>query len=167
MRNGGVIEKTMWIIGAGLFSISAAILVVRAAGPELQPKNVVLTTAAWRAFNAKDYPQAIAKAQECIDEFRGSADREQAELEKQKVPSPAKGKVTEVEKQAIFARGLLNDVGTCYFIIGRSAEYLDRKDLSREAYTHAARYTYARTWDPGGWFWSPAEAAKDRVAGFN
>jgi hypothetical protein len=165
MRNSRAIERTMWIIGAVLISISAALFVVRAAGPEPQPKNVVLTTAAWNAFNAKDYSNAIAKAQECIDEFCGSANREQAELEKQKVPLPPKGKVTEAEKQTIFARGLLNDVGTCYFILGRSAEHLGRKDLAREAYGQAARYTYARTWDLGGWFWSPAEAAEDRLAG--
>lgn len=147
------------------FKVIRPLFDVRTAGPEPQPKNVVLTTAAWSAFNAKDYLHAITKAQECIDKFRGSADREQAELEKEKAPPLPKGKVTEVEKQAIFVRGLLNDVGTCYFIIGRSAEYLDRKDIAQEAYTHAARYTYARTWDPGGWFWSPAEAAEDRLAG--
>lgn len=165
MRNNRAIERTMWIIGAVLVLISAAIFAVRAAGSEPQPKNVALTTAAWNAFNAKDYSNAIAKAQECVDEFRGSANREQTELEKQKIALPPKGKVTEAEKQAIFDRGLLNDVGTCNFILGRSAEHLNRKDLAREAYGQAARYTYARTWDPGCWFWSPAEAAEDRLAG--
>lgn len=163
MNKSHTIERTMWTFGALFILISAAIFAVRAAGPETQPKNVVLTTAAWNAFNAKDYSSAIAKAQECIDEFRGSASREQAELEKQKFPLPPKGKVTEAEKKTIFNRGLLNDVATCYFILGRSAEYLGRKDLAQEAYGHAIRYTYARTWDPSGWFWSPAEAAEDRL----
>jgi len=156
-------EKGLWVIGVVFFLVSGSIFGLRAPGTERQPMNVALTTAAWDAFNAKDYSKAIAKAQECIDEFRGSADREQAELEKQKVPLPPKGKVTDAEKQAILVRGLLNDVATCYFIIGSSAEYLGRIDLAREAYGRAAKYTYARTWDPGGWFWSPAEAAGDRL----
>lgn len=165
MRNSRAIEWTIWIISAVLVSISAAMFAVRAAGPEVQPKDVTLTEAAWRAFNTKDYSNAIAKSQECIDEYRGSAKRKQTELENQKVPLPPKGKVTEAEKEAIFAQGLLNDVGTCSFILGRSAEHLGRKDLARDAYNQTGRYTYARTWDPGGWFWSPAEAAEDRLAG--
>jgi hypothetical protein len=164
MIEASFVEHIMWIVGVVFILISVAIVVVRATGPAPQPKNVVLTTAAWNAFNAKDSSQAIARTQECIDEFRVSADQEQAELEKQKLPLPPKGKVTEAEKQAIFARGLLNDVATCYFIKGRSAEYLGRIDLAREAYGQATRYTYARTWDPAGFFWSPAEGAGDGLA---
>lgn len=161
----GTPERVMWLLGVLSISVSFAILALRATTGEPQPKNVVLTTAAWNALNAKNYVAAIAKAQECVDEFGRSADREQSDLEKQKTPQPPKGKVTDAERQMILARGLLNDVATCYFIIGRSAEYLGRMDLARDAYGRASKYPYARTWDPGGWFWSPAEAAADRLAG--
>jgi len=41
---------------------------------------------------------------------------------------------------------------------------LGRKEAADLAYHRAATYTYARTWDPnGGFFWSPAEAALQRL----
>ncbi|MCX5801291.1 MAG: hypothetical protein NTX17_07895 [Candidatus Eisenbacteria bacterium] len=160
------IEKTMWILGIIFICVSVALFAVWAAELKSQPKNVALTTAAWNAFNAGNYPLAISKARECIDEFRGAADRQQAKLEKQKVSSPSEGRVGQTERQKILARGPLNDAATCYYVIGRSAEYLNKLDLAKEAYENATRYTYARTWDPAGQlFWSPAEAASDRLAG--
>lgn len=128
-----------------------------------QPKNVQLTNDAWDAFNKSDYDRAIAKASECIEEFRGAADKEQAKLEQQKAPSPPTGKVSASQKQKLFSRGLLNDVATCFYIKGRSAEYLRRNDQAKEAYKAASKYTYARTWDQNGWFWSPSEKASERL----
>jgi hypothetical protein len=63
----------------------------------------------------------------------------------------------------ILERGLLNDVGTCWFIKGRSLEKLERRQEAIQAYRRAERYTYARTYDPS-WdgFWSPSQGAKDR-----
>lgn len=146
-------------ISASLIALSTSILLAR----DEQPLNVQLTVAAWDAFNAGNYQQAIARADKCINEFRGSADREQVELQNSKAPLPPKGKVSEEEKKRILARGLLNDVATCFFIKGRSAENVGRIPEAREAYLAASKYTYARTWDPKGWFWSPAEAASDRL----
>jgi hypothetical protein len=65
---------------------------------------------------------------------------------------------------------LLNDVATAYFIKGRSAEYLyektkDKKykSLAEEAYQAACVLKYGRCWDPQGWFWSPCDAANERL----
>jgi hypothetical protein len=164
MKRAKHAEKGMWIISLVLLSIAVTMFAVRAIGPEPLPTNQVLTTAAWDAFKSQDYSKAISKAKECVDEFRGSADREQDTLLSKKEALPPVGKVSEAQRQAIIARGLLNDVATCYYIIGRSAEFLGQLDIARDAYMHTVRYTYARTWDPAGWFWSPAEVAKDRLA---
>jgi hypothetical protein len=129
-----------------------------------RPLNEQLTSEAWEAYNKDEYEAAILKARECIDEFEGGANRQQVELETAKAPHPPKDRFTETEKKEVLARGLLNDVATSYFIVGRSAERLGRSEDAKEAYRHATRYSYARTWDPKGWFWSPAEAAEDRLA---
>jgi tetratricopeptide (TPR) repeat protein len=156
-----------FVPGVLLLLLSGGIFATRALTGEEQPLNVQLTAAAWEAFNKGDFERAIATAEKCIGEFRGSADREQAELENAKAPLPPKGKVSDAEKNAIFAKGLLNDVATCFFIKGRSAENLGRKDVAKQAYTMATKYKHARCWDPKGWFWSPAEAAADRLAGLD
>jgi tetratricopeptide (TPR) repeat protein len=39
------------------------------------------------------------------------------------------------------------------------------KDEALEAYQRIINeFSYAQTWDPKGWFWKPAEAAKEKVA---
>lgn len=159
-------------IGIVLVLISAGIFTVRVVGETTesrpvtqQPLNVKLTTAAWTAFNKKDYRAAIEKATECVNEFQGAANREQAELKGQGAPQPPEGEASVEEQTVIFARGLLNDVATCFYIQGRSAEYLGLIEDAKRAYQQASTYTYARTWDPSGeFFWSPAQAAADRAS---
>lgn len=127
---------------------------------------------AWKAFGNEEYQNAIKFADKCIDDFGKAADREQEKLNKEKEPLPPTGAVSEAEKDKIFKRGILNDVATAYFIKARSSEYLYRKggseasaykEKAKEAYEATCRYKYARTWDPKGWFWSPCEAASDRL----
>jgi hypothetical protein len=127
---------------------------------------------AWDAFNGAKYESAIKFAEQCIDNFGKAADRAQEKLESENEPLPPTGKVSGAEKDKIFKRGLLNDVATAYFIKGRSAEYLyktggpkstEYKDMAKEAYEATCRYKHARTWDVKGWFWSPCEAASDRL----
>lgn len=131
---------------------------------EAQPLNVQLTNQAWEAFNKGDYEHATTYAEKCVNEFLGGAERRQLQLEKDRAPLPPTGAVTEQEKETIFANGLLNDVATCLYIKGRSAEALGHKDEAIKAYQAAAKYTYARCWDPKGWFWSPSEASLDRLS---
>jgi len=150
--------------GIILLAISAGIFTTRAITAQEQPLNVQLTKQAWDAFNEEDYERAIVHAEECINEFRGAADREQKQLEEDHVPLPPKGKVSDQQKEIILARGLLNDVATCFWIKGRSAENLERIEEAKQAYQATLRYTYARCWDPKGWFWAPSEAASDRLS---
>ena len=128
---------------------------------------------AWRTFNSAKYDSAIFFADKCIDEFGKAAQREQARLDSLRVPLPPTQKVSDVEKNRIFNRGLLNDVATAYYIKGRSAEYLYRRggprsseyrQMAIDAYNGACQLKHGRTWDPKGWFWSPCEVASDRLS---
>ena len=146
------------------------ILVLCILAQDLQAEEQCLKDA-WRTFNSAKYDSAIFFADKCIDEFRSAAEREQTRLDSLKVPLPPTGKVSDVDKNRIFNRGLLNDVATAYYIKGRSAEYLFRrggprasiyKQTAIEAYKAACKLRHGRTWDLEGWFWSPCEVASDR-----
>jgi hypothetical protein len=169
------LNRSAATVAALLLTISAGIFIGRltAGSPDpipiwKLPMNVRLTTAAWDFYNKKDYRAAIAKTQECIQEFQGSANREQAELKGQLAPVPPIGpNISEEDKATIFQRGLLNDVATCFYIQGRSSESLGLLEDAKRAYHQAETYPYARTWDPNGrLFWSPAQAAIDRLSMF-
>jgi hypothetical protein len=132
-----------------------------------------MTKSAWDAFNKSDYMAAIKGAEECIYEFEGTAKRQQSELAKNKEAMPPTGRVSPGDRSQILERGVLNDVATCLWIKGRSAEYLYRKSKGRDSayrdqavatYQATCGLTYARTWDTKGFFWSPAEAASDGLA---
>jgi len=157
-------SRVRQILGVLLIAGSCSILGLAAVEKNQQPLNVDLTQAAWQAFNKEDFTEAIAKAEKCITEFRGAAEREQAKLKDAKEPEPPTGAVSEAEKKKIMARGLLNDVATCFYIKGRSLESLGKKEEARQTYQETAKYTYGRCWDPKGGFWSPAETAQDRLA---
>ena len=130
---------------------------------EDQPRNVELTNAAWDAYNEGKYEVAISAADRCIQRFKEEADRTQNELTKNHAPVPPTGKVSADQKKTILDNGVLNDVPTCYWIKGRAAQKLQRTAQAKEAYQAALRYSYSRTWDPKGSFWSPAEDAADRL----
>ncbi len=170
-KKGDAVKQTKgfrtWssLLGVVLLAISAGIFITRAL-TEPQAMNSRLTTEAWEAFNKSDFDTAIARAESCINEFKGAADKEQERLDKNHFPAPPTGTVSESDKKVIGARGLLNDVATCFFIKGRSAENLERRGDAKAAYQEASKYTYARCWDPKGWFWSPSEAALDRLRSF-
>ncbi len=117
-------------------------------------------TAAWNAFNDNRFTEAINFAQETIGRWESEAIKQQAALSQE----PPNGKVTEDERKAIFANWALNDVATAYFIKARSLEKLGKIAGAKEAYWKiVTTFPYARCWDPEGWFWSPAEEAKNRL----
>jgi len=128
-----------------------------------KPLNEKATADAWDALNSGKYETAITNANQCIDEYRGQATRQQEKLQKEKADLPT-GAVSDDVKKKIFENGLLNDVAVCYIIKGKAAEKLGRIKDAKKAYTEAKKLTYARVWDPQGQFWSPAEAAGDRLA---
>ena len=58
----------------------------------------------------------------------------------------------------------LNDVGTSYFIRGKAVSKLNKNTEAVAAYKVVVDdLYYAQAWDPKGWFWSPADAAKTKI----
>lgn len=124
-----------------------------------------LQSDAWKAFKIKDYVTVIEICNRMFTEFEIIAEQAERTLVLSKAAQVRRGQVSETEITAAFDRVPLNDVGGCYYIVGRSAEALQKPDLARDAYMKALRLTYARVWDPSppGFFWSPAEAAGARL----
>jgi hypothetical protein len=68
------------------------------------------------------------------------------------------------EKEKVFANWALNDVGTCYFILGSALEKSGDKKGAAEAYKYLTeKLPFAECWDTKGWFWKPADAAKGKL----
>lgn len=121
----------------------------------------ILTEQAWEAFRQDDFEKALEHAQGCIREFAARADdiQQQLEIEGAEIPE---GKVTNSVAKRIFENGLLNDVGTCYWIAGRCLEKRRQIDEAKKRYGDGAKLTYARCWDPNAQtFWSTAVKCQD------
>jgi hypothetical protein len=179
-----------FLVSAALFSIVLVVslwptapsqLVYTAITPTQQTQtfiNQVVTTRAWLAFergetnyfaNGKTdrdaFMRAITNADFVINSYSGMASNQQQVLLKTNAPVPANGRVSDQQRTNILEQGLINDVGTCYFIKGRALEYLGQIDQARAVYQIGTNYPFARTWDSrGGFFWSPTEAALGRLA---
>ncbi len=164
--------RSLWMLA----SVFASLLLVAGAWPllgQIAKNSQQLTTEAWNAFNKADFNGAIAKAEECIDKFKDDADDKQQDLRRKNTPEPPTDEFSPTERDTILKRGPLNDVATSFFIIGQSEEELYRRgkgkdpqhnERAKKAYKETCRYTYARTWDPGGggtkgFFWSPSKKA--------
>ena len=110
---------------------------------------------AWGALNSKNYPDAIAYAQECVKMYEKQA------VEMQKA---LKEPVPKTDKEAVSRMWALNDVGTCMFIMGQALEKSGKNAEARAVYKKLAEtLPFAQCWDPKGWFWKPAEGAKARI----
>jgi hypothetical protein len=132
--------------------------------PDLADKapHEVYTAEAWDAYNRGAHAKAIEAADKCLEEFRAAAQEAEKELARRGVRLPT-GAVDEATKKRIFENGMLNDVATCAYIKGRSAEAAGDKKSAAKAYRDAVQLPHGRCWDPQGWFWSPAEGASDRL----
>ncbi len=118
-----------------------------------------LTTNAWDALNAGDYSTAIKYTEKCTELYEEEAKEMQAFMKTQPASRSKKS------PEAVHANWALNDVGTSYFIRAEALLQLDRKDEALAAYKVVKeQFSLAQTWDPKGWFWSPAEVAARKVA---
>jgi hypothetical protein len=154
-----------WLVVTGVILVLAGgiVLASRQFSSTSLPRNAQLAQRAWDALAKNDWNSAIQRATECVDEFGAQAEALQAELQMQHAPVPPTGAVSETEKNTLLARGLLNDAGACLFVKARAAEMLSRNSDARIAYEALAALTYARVYDPGGFFWSPAKAASAKL----
>lgn len=114
-----------------------------------------LATKAWAASAASDLAGVKAYTGRCFDLYQGTAASQQAAL---------KGPPNTGDKDAVYANWALNDVGTCYFILGQALEKAGDTAGATKAYqTLVDKFSYAECWDTKGWFWSPADAARGRI----
>ncbi len=120
-----------------------------------------LTTKAWLAMDQGDYATALIYTDKCIEMFEDEAIAMQADVHLKRETEDVKKKQT---NQEVFANWALNDVGTSYFIKGEALVNMGREKEAIEAYKVVMNQLYhAKTYDPQGWFWSPAEAASKKV----
>jgi hypothetical protein len=115
--------------------------------------SATLTQKAWQALEAKNYAAVAGYTGKCIESFKTQALQMQGTL---KEPAP---------KETASSLWALNDVGTCYFISGKALDDEGNKKGAIAAYKFLAdNLSFAQCWDPQGWFWKPADAARKRLA---
>ncbi|WP_435006069.1 serine/threonine protein kinase [Tundrisphaera lichenicola] len=125
--------------------------------------HMVYTDQAWDYYRAKDYKKAIEAASLCVKDFQGDANRIQKQLLNQSIDFP-EGKASPEVRDKIFQNGVLNDVATCLWIMGRSLEETQESERARQAYQQAALLNKARCWNPDDQsFWSPGLKANDTL----
>lgn len=111
-----------------------------------------LATRAWDALRQKDYAGARQAARRCQELYRAQAETMQKAL------ATLPGKESSPQQWA------LNDVGTCTYILGQAAEAENRREEAMTAYREVIEhYLFAQCWDPQGWYWQVAVAARERL----
>ena len=148
------------VVCTAMFCVTLPLLPISLHAQEAAPaaaadpgSSSALTTKAWGALTAKDYDGAIAATKTCIDTFKPQA------LAMQKALTAAPS-----DKDATFAQWALNDVGTCLFIQAKAFEGQNKAKEALEDYKFLAdNLPFAQCWDTKGWFWKPADAAKERL----
>jgi len=122
--------------------------------PKEEETSTSLTVKAWKALEAGKTADVVKHTKRCIELYEKDAVKMQKELK-----APIEG-----DDDAISAKWALNDVGTCYFIMGKAFEEDGKTKEAVKAYTTLTKnVSFAQCWDPNGWFWSPATAAKERL----
>lgn len=111
-----------------------------------------LTKKAWAAFEIKNWHELEKHAMECIRLFESKAREQQASL--QAFPSP-------LEAPNYWA---LNDVGTCYFILGKMfQEKRQYSKLTEISITVKKNFGFAQCYDPKGFYWKITTAFHDMM----
>lgn len=119
-------------------------------------KSGTLTVKAWEALNHKDEKGTILFTERCI------------ELHSTEAKKQAKSLTAYLETSNVNMYQQMNDVGTCYFIKGEFFKYKKDWQAAIDAYqTLIDEYPFAQYWDPRGWYWKPAEIAKDEIRKIN
>ena len=117
---------------------------------DLSSRNLVAQ--AWKALANREQGVVHYAADKCIELYSKEADKQQRQLR----DFAPKGKV--------FEYWALNDVAVAYFIKGQA--YIDEdkyEDAKKVFRIIARRYKFAQCWDPQGWFWKVAEAARKEI----
>ena len=118
-------------------------------------RSVTLIGKGWQALQEKDLEAVLAYTNKCLELYGGEAKKMQESL----------SAYPQGENDKIFAFWALNDVATGLFIQGEAYRQANMLDEAKAAYQRIANeFSYGQCWDKGGWFWKPAEAAKEKIA---
>lgn len=111
-----------------------------------------LTTKAWQALDAQDHTGVELYAKKCIELYEHDAQAQQASL------------TDFAPKDKAFDQWALNDVATCYFILGESLMAQRRFPEAKATFERVVSdFSFAQCWDPKGWFWKIAVGARGRI----
>ncbi len=118
-------------------------------------RSVTLTTKAWEALQKNDIEAVLAYTNKCLELYGEQAQKMQSNLTD--YPKGA--------QQDVFNYWALNDVATALFIQGEAYRKANMMEEAQEVFQKLIdEYAYGQCWDPKGWFWKPAEAAKEKLA---
>jgi hypothetical protein len=119
-------------------------------------RSETLTTKAWDAYGSRNFDDALAYSGKTVELYEVEAKAMQAALKE--LPRRE-------SKEDTAKRWALNDVGTSLFIKGEILLKQGNKKAAKEAFDMLVKeFPFAQCWDPKGWFWKPADAAKKRLA---
>ena len=118
-------------------------------------RSSTLVGKAWESLEKSDIESLLAYTNKCIELYAEQARKMQGELKD--YPKGA--------NEEVFKYWALNDVATSLYIQGEAYRKANMKDESKEAYNTLIKdYGFGQAWDTKGWFWKPAEAAKEKLA---
>lgn len=145
----------MAVLGAAAFAGTASAQAKPAAYNFGDFKSSTLVSKAWEALNNKDIEAVLAYTNKCVELFGNKAKEMQASLTE--YPSGS--------NDDVFKFWALNDVATAYYIQGEAYRQANMKDEAKEAYSKVVNdVSFGQCWDVKGWFWKPADAAKEKLA---
>ena len=117
-------------------------------------RSETLVGKAWGALGEDDIEAVLAYTNKCLELYA-----EQAVGMQKSMDGYAEGSDDE-----IFSYWALNDVATALFIKGEAYRKVNMMDEALESYQRIVNeFSYGQTWDPNGWFWKPAVAAKEKI----
>ncbi len=117
-------------------------------------RSETLVGKAWEALAQDDIEAVLAYTNKCLELYAEQAQNMQKSLT---------GYV-EGTNDDVFKMWALNDVATSLYIQGEAYRKANMKDEAKEVYNKIVKeYSYGQTWDPKGWFWKPADAAKEKL----
>jgi tetratricopeptide (TPR) repeat protein len=118
-------------------------------------RSSTLASKAWEALANDDLEAVLAYTNKCLELYGEQGQKMQASLTDYPTGS----------NDDIFAYWALNDCATVLFIQGEAYRKAKMNDEAVKAYKELIdKYSYGQCWDPKGWFWKPAEAAKEKIA---
>lgn len=117
-------------------------------------RSETLVGKAWEALAQDDIEAVLAYTNKCLELYAEQAQNMQKSLT---------GYV-EGTNDDVFKMWALNDVATSLYIQGEAYRKANMKDEAKEVYNKLVKdYSYGQAWDPKGWFWKPADAAKEKL----